>query len=64
MDELTKARLSRDIDKLRDEHQAIGLADPLLSLTEVADRYGIDVDTAIKLWMSDGQPNQIQPSVH
>lgn len=59
MDEVTSARLARDIEKLRGKHYADGLVDPVASLTEVADKYGIDVDAAIKLFLSGGQSNQI-----
>lgn len=59
MDELTSARLARDIKKLWEKHYAEGLSDPILALTEIAVRYGIDVDAALKLALaSDASPQQ------
>jgi hypothetical protein len=60
MDELTSARLSRDIKKLWEKHTSEGLVDPMVSLTEIAVRYGIDVDAALKLALASAPSPQQQ----
>ena len=62
MDELTSARLTRDIKNLWEKHYSEGLADPIVALTEIAVRYGIDVGAALKLALaSDASPQPSPP---
>lgn len=54
-----------EVMALRAEHEDVGLDDPMLRLTEVAEKHGVDIDVAMKLFVSGGvDHNQTSETVH